>query len=788
MMAMLRIELSKLFHSKTLLSLFAVFLCINLAMLAYHTSLNYEKLHAYQHIQHDIEQIEQDERYAWIQNLYEKTEAVNLKQQLQVLANGDEQQKILYNELKETHAKLLSKYMDITQKDLTLYTNSLETEVQFMKEAYQEMSTLRQYPEYLKQIQAKAEHISKISIFSDKEDYSLRNINKTAKDYRHMQTVTPQYQFEKGIMEALKFPFTDFLIIFICFSIASTLVLEEKDRGLLILLRTTCKGNWKTMLIKAFAMIIFIVFTTFLFFCINLFFMEQIVGLGDLHAPLVSLASFAHSTYSISILQFLFLFLFTKAIALSVCGMLMLWVCLRVKHKLGCFIAMAILIGVELLAYVWIDEQSIFVILKQINLIAFMDTVSLFQRYQNIDFFSYPITLQYLSLCVLFLLLPLLFLIACHAYQTLNQTRSNTRYLQKIKQHVPIIPPSKHLFIQEIYKLGWIQKGVFLLLCCILLQGFTYYHQTVALTQEEYTWIQIAKPLEGKDNVAIEKALDKQIAFFDQLHLQLDNTAALYQKKQITMEEYMNLKSNIEIQLSQETVFTEIKDLFNYVKKDAHRHFLIPFAYEKLFCDDQINLIPTIILLLFLIFMLSDIECIEYQNQVNRLLMTTQKGRKNIKYHKLLLAFSCAIVFAVLCYLPNMLSLQQAYGFSDWNASITSLKQCSSLPSTMSILQFFMICNLFRLYALFAIVSLLFACSKQLKRQRFVLCTMVLLLVVPFLFSLIDIHAFEAFSFIPLFYSSKFIIENDFVGLLTSFAVCTLTSVIAFYYYQKVKE
>lgn len=787
MMALLRMELSKLFRSKAIRSLFVILFLLNIGIFAYKEQLQTPSLSAYHALQEDMQKQKPDKRYAWFKELDEKTQAYDILQQMNALRNKGQKQNDLLDMLRAQHPDVETNYKNLKETDLPMYTGSLESECIFLQNIRKEMDSLHQYHKKLDDIEKRSTAISSISIFSENhDDFSAKNIKKTADDYRKMKQLSPQYQLEKGITDALHFPFTDFLIILMSMAVVSTMVLEEKQKGLLTLIKTTPKGNWKTMMVKCIVMMMAAALTTILFFTANLVYMDIFCGLGNLQAPLISLASFSDSTLAISIWQFLLLFLTTKWLALTAAGALMLWVCVAVRNRIGCFMSLAGVLGIELLCYLFISEQGSFAFLKQINLISFMDTTALYQRYLNINLFSIPCTLQNISLWLLALLVPLLIGLSCFAYQRQQDLRLHEYHLPIWSQRfLPVRKPSCFLFLQEAYKLLWIQKGLFIIAAFVLLQGFTLRNNTIIPSQEERSWMQIVDQFKEDDRHDFETYIKKQNVYYEELHKKINALDAQYERKEISRVEHMNQRGPLDLRMSGEAAFEKVKEQYAYINQGKNRAFFTPYAYERLFLDLQTTMIPSILLLCFLIILLSDQECHEYQHDVHRLLMTTQKGRRSLRLHKLALALLCALVLSFIAYAPVMYSLHQTYGFTFWTASITSLPQFSTLPDSINIITFFLLSSLLKAAVLFCSVTLLLYLSTRWLAQRLILCIMMLLLVVPLLLSFMNISFLNNISLFPLLNAATYIAAGDYLTPVCTLLFYMTLSISALHFYLK---
>ena len=106
-------------------------------------------------------------------------------------------------------------------------------------------------------VQTKANQLAGISIFqNDETGYDLKNIEVTAAVYADLGETAIDYYPQKGLYTAISYAFTDLILLASMLVLALLLVRQERDSGLLSLVRSLPGGRLQTALAKlgAFAL------------------------------------------------------------------------------------------------------------------------------------------------------------------------------------------------------------------------------------------------------------------------------------------------------------------------------------------------------------------------------------------------------------------------------------------------------------------------------------------------------------------------------------------------------
>ena len=147
---------------------------------------------------------------------------------------------------RQDNAAMFDAYeQEYTDKTYTLFTDNLNTEYRLFSQLQSEYDTVAAYSDFLDSVQTKASQLSGISIFqNDRTGYDLKNIELTAQVYAGLTETPIDYYPQKGLYTAISYAFTDLILLASMLLLALILVRQERDSGLLSLIRSL--PRWAT--------------------------------------------------------------------------------------------------------------------------------------------------------------------------------------------------------------------------------------------------------------------------------------------------------------------------------------------------------------------------------------------------------------------------------------------------------------------------------------------------------------------------------------------------------------
>lgn len=768
MTGLLKHEFYKLWQSRAFL-FFVIALCLaNVSRFAYTQHQENIPYSSYQKLQADLDKLPNEGRFAFIEKQTEKIQALAILDQLETLRVHPDQNKDLIDSILSAHPDVEKKYGESYHKqDTVYYTGHLASEEQFLTQVYTEMKTLHDYPAFLESIHKKADELRTIGIFQKDEGFSSRNIEATRQDYQKHRSTPITYGSEKGIRDALAFPITNYLIVLAILIMASLSILQEKEKNLLALLRTSPKGQWQTISAKLVTLILSSALFIFILLASNLLYMQVTCGLGSLNRSLQSLASYSQCAFVLNVGQYLIISFFIKWGASIILILFMVWIALMARHKVSCFALILFVLALQVLLFQMIAPTSSLRILKYLNIMTILQSDVLFQTYLNLNILQNPVSLHlvlFLGCLMLFVLLTGCVYLTYHHQRHLQLQRFS---LTLFHQRRIIL----HLWIQEAYKLLWLQKGILMLLFCVFLQGYQISHTTFYTTSEERIWMQYMEHLERPLTKEKETFVKQEQQRFIALEEKAEELHERVRKHTLTKEQAEVMLAPIEGQLQGKVVFDQIYAMYQSILEEPARQFITPYGYELLVTSSPTGSLTSILFLIFLLLTLANIYGFEFPHDLHRLLAVTKNGRAVLCRYKQRLTLIILLLYALILYIPYVWKLSNVYGLSTLNAAASSLHAYEQLPSFITIGGLLAIIYGLRILAGIFLIMITHALSLRLRNHTLTLFISFAIGILPVLFAYGGLHTLDAISLVPMLQAGDYLTTGSGIAQLCGVSV-----------------
>lgn len=580
-------------------------------------------------------------------------------------------------QLRKEHTEVFDRYEEIYRKqNYRLYTDSLHKEFQLLNQVKAELDTVAAYPNFLQEVQAKADQLSGISIFQNHGGgYNQRNIDKTAEVYAGMGHVKIEYVPQKGLFTALDYQFTDMILLVAMLILASLLVRQERDNGMLQVVRSTPGGRLKTALAKLVVLASSMLVILLLLYGVNLAYCGLSFGLGPLSRSIQSVPALMRCTMQINVRQYLGRFLLAKWAGSFVMG---LWVMLGMfcarRTITGWFLAIGLPFTQWLIRMV-IPATSRINVIKYANISSLLRTNELLGGYRNLYWFGTPVGLpvvEWISALLYGVLFVCEFCLVFVRAQ-LKPASAIVGFSQKQMQ-----TKATTIFLQEARKLFVLDGAMVILVCFIVYQGWSTAQPQTYFTEDGVYYAYYMKQLEGPYT---RDTYDKLQAMQQEFEPIVDLQQAYYCHK-ITEESYYSQMAVYcglleKYQVLQEIVYGNL----NYIKENPKAHLVYERGWEKIFNfygDSDLQDAFWAGLLSCVCF--AGLFAFEKKGGMQRVVMATPLGRRHTVVCKLLAGSIGAGAICLLTYIPRIIVVLRDYGLSQFFAPAMSLQQFHKLP------------------------------------------------------------------------------------------------------------
>ena len=591
---------------------------------------------------------------------------------------------------REENAALFDEYdQEYQDKSYDLYTENLTLEYQLFNQLCSEYDTVAGYGEFLDSVQTKATQLAGISIFQkDSTGYDLKNIELTARVYAGLNDTAIDYAPQKGLYTALSYAFTDLILLAAMLLLALLLVRQERDSGLLALVRSLPGGRLQTALAKLGAFALSLLAVLMVLYGVNLVYCSAAFGLGPLGRTIQSVPALMRCTMQITVGRYLFLFLLAKWAGAFVMGLwVMLAALLARRAALGWVGALALPLAMYGIRAV-IPATSRLNVVKYANLASLLQTNELLGNYRNLYWFGSPIGLplvEWTAAVVFGLGFAAAFGTVFARAQLLPAPR---RSFVLGRQHRT---RATTVFWEESRKL-LVLNGAAVFLAAFL--GFGLWQGISAesyLSADEIYYAYYMKEISGPYTQQTKTWLEQQgEEFAPMLEVQQKVAAGELSADALLAYSALQQKYSIYQQIIQQNINA-------YLGAHPKAWLVYESGYRELFgFHGTADIQDTLYAGLLCALCFSGLFAMERKGGMEEILCTTPLGRRPTVRAKLAAGAGAAVVIAAASCLPHLIQVLRDYGLSTLFAPAISVSEFAGLPAVFTlsdVLLFWFLCR-----------------------------------------------------------------------------------------------
>lgn len=669
-------ELARIWKKRSFLILFAIILIFN-TFLNWYTNLSDgsdPELSAYKALAKDLAPMTEEEKKEYIETLYQEIQEILVVQNiLSFQSLSGEMGKILSEQEMAAHPGVFEQYHKAFEDGSYLrYTDSLDQETALIEEAYAEMTTVFSYPEYLEEIKNNKDRLSGISIFSstqNQENFSSRNIEKSAKDYSHLEHVKTVFFPSKGFTCAMQNHISDILLLLSALLSAGSLIYEEKEKKLFFITRAAVFGRGKSIAAKLASLGIDCIGMTGAVYLVNLLFFAGTAGIGSLGANIQSLAPFTAGTLPISSLTYILLSIITKAAVIFIPSVLTVCIFILSKQSfLPYLTALAFLIG-NLLFYQLIPAWSSWNWMKYLNIFGLLKTENIYGSYLNFNFFEYPVSRTVSSVVVL---------IVCILTGSLaaGLLFIKKRNFEVKKLRLPVfsaLRPHSSLFFHESYKILIMNRSAIVFLIFFLLIGHLHLSAQYRVSAKETYYQNLMLELEGELTPEKEAMIEAENERYQKAFEQIARIEAMVASGEIEEKNAETMKSVYYSETAFYPFFQRVLREYNSIKDNGGR-FIYDTGWLYVFGVIENGFLRDLILLsICLILAFGNVMAMEQQKKSWFLLSATICGKRAVIQKKLLACILFTLPAGLLPCVFRMIQINGFYPLHELSASLCNI-------------------------------------------------------------------------------------------------------------------
>lgn len=545
--------------------------------------------------------------------------------------------------------------------------------LQMLRDLKQRVEYLLSYPEFLETVQRQADSMMSISLFSDMDAFSEKNILRTGEVYARLEGQRLGLDYSEAARAGSQGRLTDGMMLVLILIFGWLVFAQEREQGLYPLIRSAMNGRASLIAGKMAAYGISLLATAALLYGSQLLLAVGMYGTGNCSLPLASLSDFRNCPYEITIGTYFFLYFLIKMAAVLVIGWLAM-LCFVSCRRYGAAVCLYFLaVGLEYGLYLGIDSVSPFNCLKYINFAAILDAKEWFTVYRNLNLFSQPYSAaagKIVAVCICLILFsaaavvsfcrrrrPAVFLFrgkrrrAAASVQKGRTKRAGQAVIRRFGSHVSI-------FLHEGYKLYRLGgMAVVLLLFAALsawsAQGIPPYRGNT--DQQVYRYY--VEQLQGRYTEESRRLLREEELVHRMQDKEALAMAAGLEDGSVSEEEYEEWLSFRQLLIeTRQKGFQRVRSQEDVIVRMQTEGENIGFAdidqLAYLFEDDRKQLLYAIVFLAAEILGIALLFGMERQQGITPLLESTALGRRPLYLRKLIQAGALITVFYLIVYCP----------------------------------------------------------------------------------------------------------------------------------------
>lgn len=647
MYRLISFELQKIWGKRSFLFSICTLLILNVFFLWY-TNLQRERtpeLSSYKMFQSDIANMSESEKKAYIEELKQTIDGVSFVGNILAMQNNSEMGAFFAEQKRNEHPGIFEKYYNIYESGEYLhYTNSLELEYAFIHELYEEENKVAAYDFYLQSVQEKKNTLGDISIFAqqDENNFSTRNIQKSAADYAGLTSDGICWTPSKAIVSTLESTWTDIFLILLSFLFIGSLITEEKQKGLFYITRATQYGIGHSIISKLSALLIHCLVFSALFYFSNYLFFGFSAGWCDVTTKLQSLAPYMESNLSISILDYLLLSVFTKGLVIFGAGAILIAACILSKNVVLPYFIGLTFWSISWALYQFIPAVSKWNMAKHINLFGILKTENLYGTFLNLDFGGYPFSRVLLSWIVIGIvilsgiLLSYTFFLKWNTFQTTHVAKTLSFHFR----------PHASLFRHESYKILITNHALVILLVFCALIGYNELSHTYTPSVQEQYYQDILLNLEGQQTDEKVQLIESEMARYQEAFDEIERIDAAVNSGELDDKTGEAMKIKWYGITAFYPTFQRVEQQYRLVNENGGNYLYDTGYLYLLGIMGEGMLNDFLLLTIGIILAFSHVFSMEYQNGAWSILWATAKGKRGIIICKIGVCILAAAIFS----------------------------------------------------------------------------------------------------------------------------------------------
>lgn len=646
------------------------------------------------------------------------------------------------------------------------------------------------YQERINSILKNAEDLSSKKLFSDKNSYSYKAIQKSAEDLSTNKNINLSLVNDFPINAVLGYQIGDFVLILMCVFLAISFV-SEKNINLLV---NTCKKGRVSLKLKQLPILSAFSF----FFSFFIFLSQMLIALKIYNAPLNSYSPIQSSDiFSDCILHINFLQLFAMHILFKAIIAMMLalviWLLISLSSNIIFVSGIAGLIGAaEYLLYKNISAQSNLSFFKTFNIFSLFDYKSI-TKYDLVSLFSAPVRADIVIWCIVLLITFItglsVILSARHTFPIKSPKKAFALFYVLNKKLSVFYTKLQGIFYSgryETYKIMHIGKGLLIVIAFIAIIGFNFNTNPLVFSSSEMFLSDYYEEYGGELNGRIYESIKNMQSEIKAVDSEFNLKTEQYRNNEITLDKFELAKAKNEAFDTQRKAVDELVKQIARIKplseKGIQPVLINEMGYNNLFFN-QSNQTEILLLICVTAILFSSVFSIEKMSNMLALNHCSKNGRKQLYLKKIFSVLPKSFVLTAISYLSLIIQNNYLYGLGNLNADIHNLQCLQDINLNVSILGYIILNFVFE-FIFITVIALIITSLTAFTPQLITIIVSVCVFILPSALYMIDIYSAKEISLIYQFNLNALLLDkgfgiNSFIIPLGMIALCIIILILS---------
>ena len=639
------------------------------------------------------------------------------------------------------------------------------------------------YKDYIDSILENGRELSSKKLFSDKNSFSYKSIQKSTEDFSKNRDLDLTLVNDLPVRSVLNYQTGDFILILLCVFLAVSF-LAERNVNFLI---HTCKNGRSILRLKQIPiLILFSALCSALLYISELFISFKIYNAPlNLYAAIQSSDIFSDCILHINFLQLFAIHIVFKAIfAVMIAVVIWFFISLSSNIILASGIA-GITAAAELLLYKNISVQSNLSFFKIFNIFTLFDYKSI-TDYSLISLFSVPVRADtivwMIVLLITFIASGLVIISEKHNYP-IKTPKKVFRIIYVLFNRLSVLYTKiQSVFYAgrfETYKIMHTGKGLLVAVAFIAVIVFSFNTNTLVFSSTELFLKDYYEEYGGELDDAVYNSIDKMKLELKAVEAEFNLKSEAYADGEISIEEYELAKAKNDAYDTQRKAVDKLTEQISRIEQLSDKGIkpvlINETGYNNLFFK-QSNQTEILLLICAVVMILSSVFSIEKASNMLTLNHCSKNGRKQLYLKKILTVIPKTFVLTLLSYLSFFIQNNYLYELGNLNADIQNLQCLQDIGLNIRIFEYIILNFVFE-FIFVTVIGLIIAALSAFMSQLAAIIISACIFVLPSALYMINNYSVKAISVSFLFNFNSLILDkgislNSFILHFVLILIC----------------